>query len=881
MGSKDRLKKAARSLGALAGLTGAATLVNRRLRTTSALPLDHVGGVRRPWHWRGYNIFATEMGAGPTILLVHGIYAGASSFEFRKLVPSLARTNRVVAFDLLGCGLSELVDLDYSAELFVEMIVDAIGEFSDGPMALLGSSLGGAFAVRAATRAPDRVKDLILICPTGIGVLDRDPNAAQLAVSMLIRSPIAGESAFNGLASRPSLGWFLRNQSYADPASVTPEIIDHYYAVTHQAGARFVPAQFVGGGLNCNVANDLPFVEAPVLVLWGERASKTNPPERAYDYVRLAKNAELVTFRNSGLLPHEEEPEATAAAIVAFLAREGPSSGNGAVAQAAETPQLAGAVVVAEAGESTPAALDAGETNAPASAEVAVSSDAAPASNGAAANNGASATASVVETAAEAQPTEPPQAQAHPETPAPPSAPARGYALVDPVNPASLSTIFKSYDLRGIFPTELDEATAYAIGRAFVAEFAVDAMVIGRDMRPSGARLFEALARGAAEAGANVTDIGLVSTDALYFAVGRYGFAGGIMITASHNPANYNGMKFTRDRAQAISLDTGLGALRDRLAKGDLGALAEKLGKLERWEVLDDFAEHCLSFVERKAIKPFKIAIDAGNGMAGLTVPHVFKHLSCRVVPLFFELDGTFPNHPASPIEPENMIDLQRAVVENQCDIGVAFDGDADRMFLVDEKGGLIGGDIVTALVGINTLKRHPGAKILYNLICSRSTPEAIAAAGGIPVRSQVGHSIIKKVMREENIVFGGEHSGHFYFRDNWFADSGMIALLQCLEVFSDAGKPVSEVIAPIDRRSRSGEINSHVRDIPAKLRQLEQHYRDAQIDHLDGVTIQYPDWWMNVRPSNTEPLLRLNVEGDTREVMERRRDEALALIRS
>ena len=229
--------------------------------------------------------------------------------------------------------------------------------------------------------------------------------------------------------------------------------------------------------------------------------------------------------------------------------------------------------------------------------------------------------------------------------------------------------------------------------------------------------------------------------------------------------------------------------------------------------------------------------------MAGLTVPHVFKHLPCSVVPLFFELDGTFPNHPASPIEPENMVDLQRAVVENQCDLGVAFDGDADRMFIVDEKGGLVGGDLVTALVGINTLKRNPGAKILYNLICSRSTPEAIERAGGIAVRSQVGHSIIKKVMRDEDIVFGGEHSGHFYFRDNWFADSGMIALLQCLEVFSDAGKPVSEVIAPLDHRSRSGEINSHVADIPGKLRQLEERYRDAQIDHLDGVTIQHPNW--------------------------------------
>ncbi|MBV9102222.1 MAG: phosphomannomutase/phosphoglucomutase, partial [Candidatus Eremiobacteraeota bacterium] len=234
-----------------------------------------------------------------------------------------------------------------------------------------------------------------------------------------------------------------------------------------------------------------------------------------------------------------------------------------------------------------------------------------------------------------------------------------------------------------------------------------------------------------------------------------------------------------------------------------------------------------------------------------------------------------------SPIEPENMVDLQRAVREHHCDLGAAFDGDADRMFIVDEHGGLVGGDMVTALVGINTLKRFPGAKILYNLICSRSVPEAILRAGGAPVRSPVGHSLIKKIMRDEDVVFGGEHSGHFYFRDNWFADSGMIALLQCLEVFSESDKPVSEVIAPINTRFRSGEINSRVRDIPAKLAQLESRNRDAQLDHLDGVTIQYPDWWMNVRPSNTEPLLRLNVEGDTKELMERHRDEALQLIRS
>jgi phosphomannomutase len=443
------------------------------------------------------------------------------------------------------------------------------------------------------------------------------------------------------------------------------------------------------------------------------------------------------------------------------------------------------------------------------------------------------------------------------------------------------TSIFKSYDVRGIFPEQINADVAYAIGRAFVQTLGCRNICIGRDMRPSGVALMEALTKGATDAGADVTQIGLISTDCIYFAVGHYGFDGGIMITASHNPAQYNGLKFCREEAIAISLDTGLGAVRDAAVAGNFTSAA-RTGRVTQRDVLDDFARHCLTFIDDvAAIKPLTIAIDAGNGMAGETVPRVFKQLpQITVIPLYFELDGTFPNHPASPIEPENMVDLQRAVRERGCDLGVAFDGDADRMFIVDEHAALIGGDIVTALVGIDTLRHHPGAKILYNLISSRSVPEAIRAHGGVPVRSKVGHSIIKKVMRDEKISFGGEHSGHFYFERNWFADSGMIALMQCLNVISAASGPVSSVIAPIDRRSRSGEINSTVNDIPAKLAALRAHYADAQIDDLDGVTIQYPDWWMNVRASNTEPLLRLNVEGDTSELMQRHRDEALALIR-
>jgi len=442
-------------------------------------------------------------------------------------------------------------------------------------------------------------------------------------------------------------------------------------------------------------------------------------------------------------------------------------------------------------------------------------------------------------------------------------------------------TIFKSYDVRGIYPAQINEAIARELSRAFVEIQGSKRVAIGRDMRPSGESLGRAFAQGATQAGADVTDIGLVSTDALYFAVGKFGFDGGVMITASHNPADYNGFKFCRKEAQAISLETGLGAMRDLIASGVAPAAPIATGVVVQRAILDDFARHCLSFIDVKKIKPFKIAIDAGNGMAGETVPYVFKYLPCEVLPLYFKLDGTFPNHTPNPIEPQNMIALQSAVREQGCDLGAAFDGDGDRMFIVDEKAQLVGADMLTALIGVNTLAKFPGSKILYNLICSRSVPEAIAQAGGIPIRSPVGHSLIKPIMREQNIPFGGEHSGHFYFRENWFADSGMIALVQCLELFSEAGKPVSEVIAPINTRFRSGEINSHVVDIPAKLKEFREGNSDAQIDYLDGVTVSYPTWWLNVRPSNTEPLLRLNVEGDTRALMEQHRDEALALIRS
>jgi len=774
-------------VGALAGLTASAAFVNRALRETAAPVDDPLGGAPLPWTWRGYDVAASERGSGPTILLVHGIYVGASSYEYRLLAPLLARTHRVVAFDFIGCGRSAMPDLDYSVELFVEQIVDALGALASGPVTLVASSLGAAFAVRATTRAQDAIERLVLLSPAGLGgtLDDEAGGGGRGLLRPLLRAPLAGEALFNVLASHRAIARFLRRRVYADSSFASPETVARLHAFAHRPGARFVPAAFVSGALDCNVARDLPFIEAPVLVGRGERTRGFDPQAPASEYETLAREASVVVFPSAGLLPQEEDAAGVARAIREFVGAAGDASDE----------------------------------------------------------------------------IEPRPAMASKAVPA----------------------VFKSYDVRGIYPSELNDDLAHDVGRAFAAQLGGTSIVVGRDMRPSGEALFAAFARGATEAGADVTDVGLVSTDALYFAVGKYGFSGGVMITASHNPAQYNGLKMTREEAQALSLDHGLSAIRDRIAAGDLPTAATP-GTVSRREILDDFAEHCLSFVERAAIKPFKIAVDAGNGMAGKTVPHVFSHLPCEIVPLYFDLDGNFPNHPASPIEPENMVDLQRAVLEHGCDLGIAFDGDADRMFVVDEKGGLVGGDIVTALVGLNTLRRYPGAKILYNLICSRNVPEAIEAAGGIPVRAPVGHSLIKRIMREQNVVFGGEHSGHFYFRENWFADSGMIALLQCLEVFSlpeNAGRKVSEIIAPLAKRVRSGEINSHVADAKAKLAELKIRFADATTDELDGITFQYPDWWMNVRPSNTEPLLRLNVEGDTRASMERGRDAALAVIRT
>lgn len=439
--------------------------------------------------------------------------------------------------------------------------------------------------------------------------------------------------------------------------------------------------------------------------------------------------------------------------------------------------------------------------------------------------------------------------------------------------------IFKAYDIRGTVPDQLDEQTAYEIGRAMGQTQDVKTVGVGRDMRVHSEAMFNAVARGLNEEGVNVVNVGLCSTDALYFAVGKYDYDGGIMITASHNPPEYNGFKICGRQAAPYSNDRELKTMRELMTAG-LGAVGPGGGSTEERDILTAYADHVLTFVDTSQIKPFKVVIDAGNGMAGAMLPPVLERLGLDVTPLYFELDGTFPNHPASPIEAENTEDMRAKVKELGADLGCAFDGDADRMFLCDENGVMLGGDMVIGLVSQSLLGKKSDQTVLYNLICSRAIPQLITRLGGTAIRTRVGHALIKPLMHQHNAVFGGEHSGHFYFRDNWFADSGLIAFLVSLEVISQSGKTLSQLVASFDPFVRSGEINSRVDDIPAKLAELEKAFSAAEIDHLDGLTAQFDEWWFNVRPSNTEPLLRLNVEAQTADILKGRTDELLELIR-
>ncbi|MFO7270110.1 MAG: phosphomannomutase/phosphoglucomutase [Sphaerobacter thermophilus] len=443
----------------------------------------------------------------------------------------------------------------------------------------------------------------------------------------------------------------------------------------------------------------------------------------------------------------------------------------------------------------------------------------------------------------------------------------------------NVAEIFKAYDVRGVYPQELNPEIAYKIGRALVVYLKAKQVVVGRDMRVSSPALASAIIDGILDQGADVCDIGLVSTDSLYFAVGKSGYDAGVMVTASHNPPEYNGFKLCRQEARPLSMDQGIGEIRDLVLRNQFPDPPSP-GTVHSKEILDDFADHVLSMIDTKSVRPLKVVVDAGNGMAGKVVPAVFGRLPLQVVPLYFELDGRFPNHLANPLEPENVVDLRRAVLEHKADLGIAFDGDADRMFILDEHGQFVGGDMITALVSKSLLRKHPGASIVYNLICSRAVPETIEREGGKAIRSRVGHSFIKAKMREHDAIFGGEHSGHFYFRDNWYADSGIIAALTVIELLSQEGVTMSEALKPLDKYYRSGEINSEVADQQAVLRRLESRFSDGQLDYLDGLTVNYPDWWFNVRPSNTQPLLRLNVEANDPALLEEKTQAVLSVIR-
>jgi phosphomannomutase len=445
-------------------------------------------------------------------------------------------------------------------------------------------------------------------------------------------------------------------------------------------------------------------------------------------------------------------------------------------------------------------------------------------------------------------------------------------------------SIFKAYDIRGVYPESLDEDVAGDIGRAFVTHLDLSGsrVIVARDMRISGEALEKAFIQGVTEAGADVLDLGLVSTDALYFAVGHLEEPGGAMVTASHNPKDYNGFKLCREEAIALSGDAGLGQIRDLIVSGDLPGSAEYPGSVEETDITVDYAKHCLNFIRTEGLRPLKVVIDAGNGMAGKMVPPIFEHLPFEYVPMYFELDGSFPNHPPNPIEPENVRELQERVVAEGADFGVAFDGDADRCFIIDEEGTTISGDLAAALIAKNVLEKEPGATVLYSAVCSKAFPELVEREGGKAIRTKAGHSIIKPQMRKYDAAFGGEHSAHFYFRDNYFADSGIIAMLTIAELVGRQEEPVSKLLSPIDPYIRSGEINSEVEDQGATLEMVEDRFAtdDAKVDHLDGLTVDLGDWWFNLRPSNTEPLLRLNVEAEDKNTMERKRDELLSLIR-
>ena len=445
--------------------------------------------------------------------------------------------------------------------------------------------------------------------------------------------------------------------------------------------------------------------------------------------------------------------------------------------------------------------------------------------------------------------------------------------------------IFKAYDIRGLVDVEIDVDFAFATGVAFARFLQIErepgTIVIGEDMRPSSPLLADAFSAGATSLGMDVIRIGLASTDMLYFASGKLGLPGA-MFTASHNPAEYNGIKLCFSSARPIGKESGLVTIEKFVREGSPLALGG-IGVEKQRNMLEEYVDHLLTLVDIKKIRPLKIIVDAGNGMAGHTAPAIFARLNCEVIPMYFELDGTFPNHEANPLDETTLTDLKKAIIDQKADLGLAFDGDADRCFLVDEGGVAVNPSALTSLIAHRELIKRPGSSIIYNLISSRAVQEVIDENGGVGLRSRVGHSYIKKMMAESGAIFGGEHSGHFYFKEFWRADSGALAALHAIAALGESDTTMSALLAPYNRYVISGEINSKVADVKAAAEGVEKSYSSDQvtIDHLDGLTVNGDTWWFNLRPSNTEPLLRLNVEASTQAQMETVRDAVLSLIRS
>jgi phosphomannomutase len=444
--------------------------------------------------------------------------------------------------------------------------------------------------------------------------------------------------------------------------------------------------------------------------------------------------------------------------------------------------------------------------------------------------------------------------------------------------------IFKAYDIRGVYPNDIDEAGAKAIGTAFAAYLGSRDIAVGHDMRLSSPSLKDAFIEGVTEQGVDVYDYGMLSTDMMYFAVASANHSGGAQITASHNPKQYNGVKLVREGAFPLSGEAGINDIRDMIAGDELPKPAHKRGDVTHRDTLHEYVKHVMSFIDPTIIKPFNVVLDAGSGTAALAAPRVFDQLPCRTTKLCFEIDGNFPNHEANPLIEENRRDITAEVVRQKADVGIAWDGDADRCFFIDRAGEFVPGDFVTALLAQAFLLKQPGATIIYDLRASHAVRDIVSAHGGKALMNRVGHAFIKRRMRETNAVFGGEVTGHYYFRDNYYADNGIIPALLMLELMSRQGKSLHELLAPLrEKYFISGEINTklaHMDHVSAKLDEIAKKYSDGQQSRLDGISVEYPDWHFNVRPSNTEPLLRLNLEATTPGKMAEKRDELLALIR-